>query len=127
MAPKRQRSRSAKIAALQKLLHKGKITQDGLVEIIASYREVQDDLPDNLSRRSVQDANHARFDSVVHVEILPLKKGGTWRWEMAEPNKLLSLMVAESTVLQALFAEAVQRRPPSRANPWTLIPHHRVR
>ena len=121
MPPKRQRSRSARTGALQKLLHIGKITQEGLVELIQAFRDLGDDLPDNVNRWSMADANHARFKSVAHVEKMQLEEGGSWDWEMAEPNKLLTLMVSESSVLQGLFAEAVRRRAPSISNPWTLV------
>ena len=121
MPPKRQRSRSARIGALQKLLHTGKITQEGLVELIQAFRDLGDDLPDNVNRWSMTDANHARFKSVAYVEKMQLEEGGSWDWEMAEPNKLLTLMVSESSVLQGLFAEAVRRRAPSISNPWTLV------
>ena len=53
---------------------------------------------------------------------MPLAEGTrSWDWELAEPNRLLSLMVRESDALQELFRRAIELHSPSQENPWTLI------
>ena len=97
MPPKRDRSRSDRARnTLQSLLRRGKATQEGLVDILRIVRDVGPDLPADVSKYSIHDANHARFKSIRHVEVVPLKNGSTWDWPIAEPNRLLTLMAAES-------------------------------
>ena len=125
MAPKRRRrSRSGRRgqAALQKLLHRGRVTQEGLADIIKTFRQVEADLPATLSRQGINRANHARFESIRHEIAMPLARGGEFKWHLAEPNRLLTLMVSESPTLQDLFEAALARHgAPSQGRPWTLV------
>ena len=118
--PPRQRSRSARIASLQRLLHTGNISQEGLADPLPKIRDAGEDLPHRNLSQTVKEANQELFNQVAHVETMQLTKGGTWTWEMAEPNKLLTLIESEISVLLNLFAEACRRRAPSGETLWTL-------
>ena len=122
MPPKRDRSRSSRSRnALQRLLHRGKVTQEGLVDILRVLRDLGPDVPAHVSRQALAAANHSRFESIRHVETVLLKNGRTWGWPIAEPNRLLTLMAAESKSFHDLLGEALSRGAPSPEHPWTLI------
>ena len=125
MAPKKRRLTAAEAetakSALQRLLHRGCVTQNGLAILLRDIKSVAADLPDEVTRQRLQDANHARFDVVCHTMQMPLAAGGSWDWEFADPNKLVSFMLQECKTLQDLFGHAMLRHRPSKENPWTLI------
>ena len=75
MPAQRPRSRTPRRGALQKLLRKGKITQVGLAELLRTFRDVADEMPDTIIRYRIHDSNHARFKSVARVAV------GTGRWQ----------------------------------------------
>jgi len=108
-------------SALQRLLHRGNVTQTGLAQLLSDIQSAGPDLPRTVNRHRLQDANYARFEVVRHTMQVPLTDGGSWDWEFADPNMLISLMVRESDVLQDLFGRAIARHRPSQQNPWTLI------
>jgi len=125
MPPKKRRLTAAAVdasnSALQRLLHRGNVSQTGLAQLLHDVQSVAPDLPSTVNRHRLQDANFARFDAVRHTMQVPLADGGSWDWELADPNMLISLMVRESEVLQDLFGRAIARHRPSQENPWTLI------
>ena len=97
------------------------MTQQGLAKMLKTVREVEADLPANVTETEIKRVNHERFDLVRHELAMPLVNGGNWNWPLAEPNKLLALMVSESRALQDLFAAALSRSGvPSQESPWTL-------
>ena len=109
------------LASLQRVLHRGKVTQDGLCSILRLARQMGDDLPTVVSRKHVHKSNHARFDSICHLEPILLRSGAYWNWPIAEPSRLLTLMISESQVLHDLFAQALARGAPSQTSPWTIV------
>ena len=64
---------------------------------------------------------HARFDEVAYSVEVPLKTGGSWTWQLAEPNLLLAKMVNECSALACVYASALHESPPSREAPWHLV------
>ena len=125
MAPKKRRLDAAELDAanrsLQSLLHRGSISQKGLATLLKDIKRLAEALPENVTRRRLMNANNARFDSIKHTAQMPLTEGGSWEWEFADPNKLLSLMLRESQTLQDLFGHAMARHRPTQGSPWTLI------
>ena len=64
----------------------------------------------------------ARFDKVVHAEHLAMQGGAAdFKWEFADPGKLLPLVIEESQVLSDVFARAISEHRPTRENPWDVI------
>jgi len=64
----------------------------------------------------------ARFDKVVHAEHLAMQGGAAdFKWEFADPGKLLPLFIEESQVLSDVFARAISEHRPTRENPWDVI------
>jgi hypothetical protein len=62
-----------------------------------------------------------RFDSVKHIESMPLIEGGFVDWEFADPNTLLASLVEHSPALNRLFTEAARISPPSVDKPWSMV------
>ena len=125
MAPKKRRLDDAELDAanrsLQSLLHRGSISQKGLATLLKDVKRLSEALPEHVNRNRLMDANNARFNSISHTAQMPLTAGGSWDWQFADPNKLISLMLRESKTLQDLFGHAIARHRPSQENPWTLI------
>ena len=123
MAPKKRRLAEFEAAssALQSFLHRGGVSINGLATILKDVKRLLPHLPDHVSRKLLQDVNHSRFLTACQKTPMPLAAGGSWDWEFADPNKLLSLMLRESKTLQDLFGHAITRHWPSPENPWSLI------
>jgi hypothetical protein len=118
MAERKRRRCGDDLSGIRKLLHKGGITITGLKELLDKVRET--DL-EHSSMHLLREANAEQFLSVRRIIRLPLTAGGTWDWELADPNRLLQLAVNASPTLQHLFAAAVRRSPPSCRKPWHLV------
>ena len=71
--------------------------------------------------RSLKEANHDLLNSILHVEQVPTIDGGTYDWEMAEPNLCLNLVVSKSFELQEAFAHAARAFRCDFDNPWDII------
>ena len=62
------------------------------------------------------------FNQVRHIIDMPLKKGvGTFKWELADPNLLLVLLLGKCPELAAAFGAAANVKEPTFDNPWSLI------
>ena len=70
------------------LLHKGKITQVGLAELLPTFRDVADEMPDNIIRYRIHDSNHegkgcesvARKDRSAPSRVeMRASRGALWR------------------------------------------------
>ena len=79
------------IALLQYLLHVGGISKVGLRKLLKTFGEDRF----GLESLDLDSANAAFFESVKHVEDVPLKDGGVFSWEMCHPNLLIASMVRE--------------------------------
>ena len=73
----------------------------------------------NRSAKALYEANLARFLSIRHIESVPMLRGDDFQWEMAQPCRLLTLMVSECSELNHLFVAAVARYPPNHR--WRLV------
>ena len=115
---KRRRATAEDMSALRRVLHTGGITINGLSSLLESVRgsDLQCTGVHNL-----RDANAELSLAVRHTIQLPLIAGGTWEWELADPNKLLQVAIDRSPFLQGLFAAAVRRSRPTAACPWRLV------
>ena len=109
------------MADLQQLLHRGRISNDGLLSLLREVRKRNVDL-DAVNRHTVQDAFLDRTKAMGLTIRMPLASGdGHFDWFFVNPNTLVSNLVAESAELQRVFAEALRRHPSSMASPWRLV------
>jgi hypothetical protein len=115
---KRRRVTAEDTSVLRRLLHTGGITVNGLSSLLDSVRGT--DLP-HTGLHHLRDANAECFLEVRHTIRLPLVAGGTWEWEIADPNKLLQFAIDHSPYLRGLFAAAVRQRMPTATCPWHLV------
>ena len=102
------------VAVLQSLIHVGGISKQGLRKVLKTLGK------DRLCLESVDldVANAVFFESVKHVEELPMNNGDVFRWEMCHPCRLIAVMVSESPKLDKLFTEVANKR---RDSAWSLI------
>jgi hypothetical protein len=117
MADRKRRRRSDETASLRLLLHTGGITVGGLSELLKKLQAV--DL-EHSGMHFLRGANTEQFMKIRHSFTMPLIAGGTWDWELADPNLLLQLAIDTSPYLRQLYSAAVRRSRPSAANPWHL-------
>lgn len=121
MEPLSKRARvDAASSELQRLLHCGRITNDGLLALLRSLRSGNLNL-DDVNRGVLRSSYLARAMSMGCTLRMPLDGGGEFEWFFLDPNALLTQKVAESPALQRIFGEAVRRNPPSPSNPWRLV------
>ncbi len=121
--PKRPRhaDRVAIATDLQQLLHRGRISNDGLLRLLKDVRKRNMNL-DAVSKHAVRDAFLDRTKAMGLTTRMPLASGeGHFDWFFVNPNALVSNLVAESAELQRAFAEALRRHPSSMARPWRLV------
>ena len=86
-----------------------------------SLHELMKALGEETSRHYQTDVGHGRFATMAKSLDLPLRNGGTWRWELCNPADLLFRIVSESTFLQDAFKAALRERPCSAERPWRLL------
>ena len=103
---------AAGVALLQSLMHVGGISTQGLRKVLKTLGK------DRLSLESIDVANAVFFESVKHVEHLPMNNGDVFRWEMCHPCRLIAAMVSESPQLNKLFTEVANKR---RDSEWSLM------
>lgn len=104
----------AKRRRLQSVLHTGGTSISGLSGILRKVCV-------SGSRSALPDVNKYFMQRVQRNIELPLTSGGTWTWEIAEPNLLLQMLVESSAELQELFARAARRYENSVDVPWGVI------
>jgi hypothetical protein len=67
-------------------------------------------------------ATTSRFLSVRHIEHTSRVAGGDdFVWEFADPSKLMALVLNANTALQALYTQALQERPSTPDQPWSVV------
>ena len=116
MMPKRRRLDTGQ---LLNVVHLGGVNRLGLARIVAALEA--EDSSVNRIRAKLDNANHAMFANLRREEELRMTSGRPWRWDLADPGELLSLVVNESESLQALYAEAWARAPSSVDRPWSAV------
>ena len=113
--------KDASVDDLQRLLHVGGITQIGLQKLLKQLQNVDVQSITGASRQRLQEANEKAFRQVARIKSMPLEAGGHWDWVYADSNKLLAMLAEHDKHLESLLAVAIQRHPPSPANPWHLV------
>lgn len=120
MASGAPQTKRAKMSAIQRLLHVGNISNQGLNTLLAELRRSQLDIS-NTSSRSIADAFHNRFDELKVVIKMNMLDGSTFDWEVLHPCRLFSYMLHELPALESIYSAAMQKHKPSIALPWTAI------
>jgi hypothetical protein len=72
-------------------------------------------------RRALSEANKEILKRVGTTVDVDLKTGGSFKWELAEPNLLAAEMIACSPALQSLYADALRSHPCSMERPWKMV------
>lgn len=116
---KRRRMTDDDVAALRRILHTGGVSLAGLADLLKSIREA--DIEGSPGLHAVRDANLREFQELRVAIDMPMEGGGSFHWELLDPNKLLARAVEQSPMLAALYADAMERCPPSPERPWHLV------
>ncbi len=61
------------------------------------------------------------FQSLRRVDVLQMKDGSTFDWEMCDPNLLLARTLEECPNLALIYAKAIRRHPCSEQRPWSFV------
>jgi hypothetical protein len=112
---KRPKTGPDEFSALQRLLHTGGVSIDGLSKLLKQLH------CDVASRSTLRRENDRVFAELCFREELPLHNGGSWGWEFADPLKLLVARIEHSPEVARLFLDAVRRSPPSQEHPWSIV------
>ena len=106
--------------SIQQLLHRGGISLMGLQSILKTLREQPD--AGGPTRKTLAAVNHAALKNIVREFYMESLSGDQpVHMTMAEPSKLLAMVVAESPALQDLYAAAWRRSPARPDRPWSLV------
>ena len=106
---------------LRALLHRGRISNDGLRELLTALQQQNIDLEDAAKQGVHRDAFLDRTRRMGVKVQMPLADGsGHFDWFFLNPNTLLASMVMESKSLQKHFASALQRHPSTADQPWRI-------
>jgi hypothetical protein len=117
MPGKRRKTRDD--AGLQKLLHLGHVSVDGLATVLKVIRE-NPSLAD-AKRWELAEANSKEFLDVAVTIKLPGEDGGEIDWTLCDPNMLLTASCEKCPFYAKALKRAVARHPPSSSKPWRLI------
>ena len=96
----------------------GRASQRALVQII--HRMPLDDM-DNTSRHLIYKVNQETLEALLHSVEVPTIDGGIFTWHFLHPAKLIQYLMGQSSVLQAAWAAALRRNPPSLQRPWRAL------
>ena len=114
---KRKSTVSAQV--LRDLLHTGSVSTAGLTAILRKLQGA--DLSQAPTQHELKCENRVAFSELRHVEELPLESGGTFRWELMHPCRLLAKMVEMPTRFGRNLEEAYRLSPCSPTKPWRLV------
>lgn len=119
MQPKRARVAEA-VSALQNLVHRGRISNDGLLELLTEVRRSNLDL-DAVTQNTVRTAFLAHAEAMGRTVKMQRVDGGDFDWFFLDPVKLLTAKLDASDSLQLLLAESIRRYPPTADTPWRMV------
>jgi hypothetical protein len=98
---------------LQELIGLGKTSLGGLRQLVKTldHRELN-------NATDIKLANAALFESIKHVEIMPLRDGGQFDWNICHPCSMFARLVEDCASLRELVAAVAIRNGNA---PWKLI------
>ena len=113
-----------KLTRIRKLIGVGGISLKGLHDLLGKIRsasEADDGLLESVGYRAIKDANNEYFREVACTIELDLLGGGTFKWELCDPGRLLAFMIESSPQLMEVWAELANSREINCDNPLSLI------
>lgn len=105
LRPALQRRNHEATHALQAMLNGGNVTVTSLAKILKDVKKLGDQA---FSAAAIYEANLANFAHLRCVDTFPLKSGGTFDLEYAEPSLLLGELIQESVHLVHLYSQAAE-------------------
>ena len=118
--PQKRKRRCNDDGALAELLHTGRVSMNGLSEILYKLRDSPALL--DSSRRDISAANSEAFNQVATTIKLPSNDSDdTIDWTLAHPNWLLTKTVEQCPHFAQVLLETMQKHPPTKERPWGLI------
>ena len=106
---------------LQQLLHTGRISNQGLSRLLKKLSGNDDGPAENTIVRHLAELNSAAFKTLGWEVPVRLTDGRQWIWRLLDPCKTLAAIVEKSPGMQALYAQAWRRTPPTPATPWRVV------
>ena len=106
---------------LQQLLHTGRISNQGLSRLLKKLSGKDDGPAENTIVRHLAELNSAAFKTLGWEVPVRLTDGRQWIWRLLDPCKTLAAIVEKSPGMQALYAQAWRRTPPTPATPWRVV------
>ena len=106
---------------LQHLLHTGRISNQGLSRLLKKLSGKDNDPAENTIVRHLAEVNSAAFKTLGWEVPVLLTDGRQWIWKLLDPCKTLAAIVEKSPGMQALYAQAWRRTPPTPATPWRVV------
>ena len=106
---------------LQQLLHTGRISNQGLSRLLKKLSGKDNDPAENTIVRHRAEVNSAAFKTLGWEVPVLLTDGRQWIWKLLDPCKTLAAIVEKSPGMQALYAQAWRRTPPTPATPWRVV------
>ena len=98
------------------------VTDSALAAVLEKLKTHQEILEETWSRRRLSKIALEIMDRIGCVEKLPYAEGDCqFEWDIAEPTRLVSVMVEECPVLQSVFEERLALHPSSPDRPWNVI------
>ncbi len=99
-------------------LFNGGVSNAALTTLLNKLKRAPPDLLANYSDTAMSVAIESKYAVMKHTEVLTLRDGSTFDWEMCNPNQLLATMVEESPCLQRVYSEVARRKG---NEPWSLV------
>ena len=106
---------------LQQLLYTGRISNQGLSRLLKKLSGKDNDPAENTIVRHLAEVNSAAFETLGWEVPVLLTDGRQWIWKLLDPCKTLAAIVERSPGMQALYAQAWRRTPPTPATPWRVV------
>ena len=101
---------------LQQLLHTGRISINGLSRLLKKLSGKDDDPAEITIAMHLAELNSAAFETLGWEVPVLLTDGRQWIWRLLDPCKTLAAILEKSPGMQALYAQAWRRTPPTPAN-----------
>ncbi len=103
------------VGLLHSILHVGGISVTGLATLLEKAADVG-----TASRNELRHASAELYNRYCKTLKVPCD-GGHFDWEILDLASVLPALLDKSPGLRSIYAAAISRCPPSRANPWSMI------
>jgi hypothetical protein len=97
--------RAADAGSVRDLLHRGRISNRGLCELLKVLRDKNIDMESAARQGTVNAAFLQRATQIGITSRMPMTDGGEFPWFYLDPNALVATIVEGSSELQRIFWE----------------------